>query len=454
MPTTIPLISAIPSPTDSRAQFSDKAFTMVSELNPVITAMNAQATENNAAAVAAASSASAAVSAKTAAEAAASTAASTAGAEEWVNGATYTQGEVVWSPFSLLSYRRRTNGTSTVDPAFDRENWEPLTRDGVGEVVVLPSGTTAARLYATHCFNGAASVLTLPADPKVGEWVAIAFTAAPVSGQTIDRNGKLIMGLAENLTLNVQQAFRLVYTGSAKGWGIATANVTAVIDNEAAMSGLFVSKAGDTITGEVIIRPPSGQANFSGGTDDADAANQAALLIAGYAFPATANAAERRVAAIGMNTSGSTPGHRGGSLKFVTKDDNSNTLRERLSIDHTGAVLALSGPLGYGLGAGGTVTQTTSKSTTVTLNKPYGQITMHNAALAAGARVRFNIVNSFITPNDLVVVCIRYPGSGQYEAWVSQIGTGNCDIEVRNNTASSLSDGVVVTFAVIKGALA
>lgn len=373
MPTTIPLISAVPSPTDSRAQFSAKAFTMASELNPVITAMNAQATENNAAAVAAASSASAAVSAKTAAEAAASTAASTAGAEKWVNGATYTQGEVVWSPFSLLSYRRRTNGTSTVDPAFDRENWEPLTRDGVGEVVVLPSGTTAARLYATHCFNGAASVLTLPADPKVGEWVAIAFTAAPVSGQTIARNGKLIMGLAENLTLNVQQAFRLVYTGSAKGWGIATANVTAVVDNEAMPELPYVSKSGDTVNGDLTVQ---------------------------------------------------------------------------------GSLMTTVGPLGYGPGAGGTVTQTTSKSTTVTLNKPGGRITMHNETLAAGARVRFNLVNSFITESDLVVVCIRYPGSGRYEAWVSHIATGNCDIEVRNNTASSLSDGVVVTFAVIKGALA
>ena len=44
--------------------------------------------------------------------------------------------------------------------------------------------------------------------------------------------------------------------------------------------------------------------------------------------------------------------------------------------------------IGYTSGLGGAVTQATSKSTGVTLNKPCGTITMHDASLAAAAEVR------------------------------------------------------------------
>lgn len=47
-------------------------------------------------------------------------------------------------------------------------------------------------------------------------------------------------------------------------------------------------------------------------------------------------------------------------------------------------VVDASGGIGYQAGSGGAVMQATSKGTSVTLNKPSGQITMNNAALAAG----------------------------------------------------------------------
>lgn len=43
------------------------------------------------------------------------------------------------------------------------------------------------------------------------------------------------------------------------------------------------------------------------------------------------------------------------------------------------------GGIGYQTGSGGTVTQATSKSTAVTLNKLSGRITLNAEALAAGA---------------------------------------------------------------------
>ena len=95
-------------------------------------------------------------------------------------------------------------------------------------------------------------------------------------------------------------------------------------------------------------------------------------------------------------TIGQIGGATGGSVAIHTGST------ERVKIDSSGNVLVTSvAGLGYGTGAGGTVTQATSKSTAVTLNKPTGQITTHNAALAADTTVSFLVNNSLITTSDL-----------------------------------------------------
>jgi len=110
------------------------------------------------------------------------------------------------------------------------------------------------------------------------------------------------------------------------------------------------------------------------------------------------------------------------------------------------------GTFGYATGAGGTVTQATSKSTGVTLNKACGQITMDGAALAAGAVVSFAFTNSTIDADDLVMV-IFYGGglAVNYNVWASTPTAGACFINLRNITAGSLSNAVELRFTVIKG---
>ena len=148
-----------------------------------------------------------------------------------------------------------------------------------------------------------------------------------------------------------------------------------------------------------------------------------------------------------------------GRLIFTTTADGASSPTERMRIDSSGNVLVTNsgGGLGYGTGAGGTVTQATSKGTAVTLNKPCGQITMHNAALAAGASVYFSLVNSIIGSADtLAVHPVFFTGTAgsEYEAWVSYLVVGQAVIGVRNNTAGSRSDPLILNFAVIKGATA
>lgn len=127
---------------------------------------------------------------------------------------------------------------------------------------------------------------------------------------------------------------------------------------------------------------------------------------------------------------------------------------ERVRIDVSGNVLVTNsgGGLGYGVGSGGTVTQATSKSTAVTLNKPSGQITMNNASLAAGARASFSVFNALVSASDTVVVNPAYAGGiGLNYSVVASPASGSFVISLKNESAVSLSDAVVLNFAVLKG---
>lgn len=104
---------------------------------------------------------------------------------------------------------------------------------------------------------------------------------------------------------------------------------------------------------------------------------------------------------------------------------------------------------GYGAGAGGTVTQLTSKSTAVTLNKPCGRIIMNNASLAAGAIALFQVNNNLvITTDNISVIAID---NANYEVTLGWNTTGGFTIRVKNITAGALSESLNIQFLVCKG---
>ena len=109
---------------------------------------------------------------------------------------------------------------------------------------------------------------------------------------------------------------------------------------------------------------------------------------------------------------------------------------------------------GYVTGEGGTVTQATSKATAVTLNKKCGQITMNAAALAAATTVTFVLTNSTIAATDLLV--LNHVSGGTAGAYLlnAQAAAGSASVNVRNITAASLSEAIVISFAVIKAVIA
>jgi hypothetical protein len=107
-------------------------------------------------------------------------------------------------------------------------------------------------------------------------------------------------------------------------------------------------------------------------------------------------------------------------------------------------------PFGYGTGAGGTVTQATSKSTGATLNTRCGTVTMNAAELAADTAVSFTLTNSQVEATDMVMV--SHASAGTFGAYVcdARAAAGSASVVVRNVTAGALSEAIVLRFIVIK----
>jgi hypothetical protein len=111
------------------------------------------------------------------------------------------------------------------------------------------------------------------------------------------------------------------------------------------------------------------------------------------------------------------------------------------------------GEIGYSAAGQGTVTQATSKSTGVTLNKSAGQITMNNASLGATTNVTFTLTNSTLSAKDVLILNVSGAAtSGAYNCWVSSMSAGSATVTLRNITGGALSEAVVINFAIIHGA--
>ena len=117
------------------------------------------------------------------------------------------------------------------------------------------------------------------------------------------------------------------------------------------------------------------------------------------------------------------------------------------------ALTAYTNAFGYIAGGGGTVTQSTNKATGVTLNKPSGQITMNNAALAAATIVSFTFTNSTISSTDVLVINHVSGGTVGSYTFTAACGAGSATVYVRNATSGSLGEAIVLRYALIKGAI-
>lgn len=304
-----------------------------------------------------------------------------------------------------------------------------LTFTGTGNRITgdFSNATVANRVaFQTSTANAATTVNVLPNGAATTAQLAVWNNADPTNGSTLTLSAqaaetRVVSGAAGSGTL-LPLTF---YTNNAERMRIDTSGNVGMATNNPGGFRLNINQATNALrVGDSV----------------SDASNVVTLAGNGY----TGN--------IGIDAVGLGIGHNSGSrsVYFYTAS------ASRFSIDGSGNALVVSagGGLGYGTGAGGTVTQATSKGTAVTLNRPTGQITTNNSALAAGAEVVFQFNNSVIGAGDNIIVTTGNSLAlfSNYEIRAGGFGPGGCFIALKNVTGGSLSEAVVINFAIIKGA--
>jgi hypothetical protein len=143
-------------------------------------------------------------------------------------------------------------------------------------------------------------------------------------------------------------------------------------------------------------------------------------------------------------------------VAYSDQDIDGGTIGATIPATVVGTTVYATTEIGYTAAAQGTVTQATSKSTGVTLNRSAGRITMNAEALAGGAVATFTLTNSTISANDTMIVCISSVTTGStaaaYTTYVCSLTAGSSIIALRNLSATSYSEAVVINFAIIHGA--
>ena len=162
------------------------------------------------------------------------------------------------------------------------------------------------------------------------------------------------------------------------------------------------------------------------------------------------------------NTAGSNQGTitinngANGNIAIAPNGTGATTVASALSA--TGSILSSNGSgtlgtsgIGYATGAGGTVTQITSRTTGVTLNKPVGQIQMFSAAGSATAQ-SFAVTNSAVAATDIIHIN-QVSGTNLYVLLITAVAAGSFTVTFYT-TGGTATDAPLLNFAVIKGVIA
>jgi hypothetical protein len=180
-------------------------------------------------------------------------------------------------------------------------------------------------------------------------------------------------------------------------------------------------------------------------TDTTSAANQPIGKIEFYNSDAT-NAA---VGAYILSSSAGVDG--GGTIRFGAAA-NAATVAEICRVADTGFTMTKdTAGLGYGTGTGGAVTQVTSRTTGVTLNKTNGAITLVSAAGTATWQ-SFTVTNSTVAATDVVILSQK-SGTDLYMLEVTAVAAGSFRISFAT-TGGTSTEQPVFNFAVIKAVAA
>jgi len=147
-----------------------------------------------------------------------------------------------------------------------------------------------------------------------------------------------------------------------------------------------------------------------------------------------------------------------GGVLYVGTQDTGNILfttnnSTAVTCDTSGNFLLnkATGGLGYGAGAGGTVTQGTSRTTAVTLNKPTGDITLFTA-LGSAVATSFVVNNNLVGLYDVPTIAVR-GATNKYITQITNVVAGASFEVTFFTTGGVASDTPIFHFNLGKGSI-
>lgn len=137
-------------------------------------------------------------------------------------------------------------------------------------------------------------------------------------------------------------------------------------------------------------------------------------------------------------------------MAITSTYSNQQTVKSQLKT--RGDLYAVGGQVGYGTGAGSTVTQGSSRTTAVTCDAQCGQITLVSASGSTTA-ASFTVNNNCVLAATDGVIVWQVSGTDKYDLSVTAVAAGSFQITSRTYSGTT-SEQPVFGFMVFKGVTA
>lgn len=311
-----------------------------------------------------------------------------------------------------------------------------------------------------------------------------------LTGSTIASTFDQLLHVADGPTATE----KTVYSGTGVATALKVGTTSASVGNVQLTGNTVQATSGNLTLGSNIAFADASSARSALGLGTMATQNSGAVAITGGTISGVAftgsfsgltlvesTTLATSAAAAGVNLNGNTLGADGTDTNIdinitpkgtgevnITKVDidggaiDGTTVGATIPAAVRGTTVQATTSIGYPAGTGGTVTQGTSRTTGVTLDRITGGIVLFAGTIAGHEADEFTLTNSTIAADDVLVLTIKSGVAAAtrkyYQVHVVSVSAGSCVISVGNIDNASIptagTDSPVIQFVVLKGAVA